>query len=186
MRFPRHARLYTALALVAWCTTSTGICAGFRLGSWWGAGLGALAGMSAVCLGAGIATRLWDLQTEERVQHLLKRCTVNDAKVEADAEAVMTAVTLYEAAVFPVLPGGVSVDERQARRTIAYRVAAYDGVPSTVRVAAAVALEAIDQAQHTDQTQTAVTTLHQAVREYRVGFVTKPRSGGNRADPPVR
>jgi hypothetical protein len=91
--------------------------------------LGNFSGMSAVCLGARIATGLWDL----------------DTKVEADAEAVMHAVALHEAAVFPVLPGGVSIDERQARRTLAYRVAAYDGVPSSVRVAAAAALEAIDR-----------------------------------------
>ncbi|MFE6483051.1 hypothetical protein ACFVGN_08970 [Streptomyces sp. NPDC057757] len=59
---------------------------------------------------------------------------------------MVLAVALYEGAVSPVVSGGVSAEEQDARRTVAYRLCAYDGLPRTVRISAAAALEVIDGA----------------------------------------
>jgi hypothetical protein len=60
------------------------------------------------------------------------------------ADAVVAGIAVYEAAVFPLAPGGVSEAEQKARRTAAYQLAAHEDLPSAMRVAAAAALEAID------------------------------------------
>ncbi|MFJ3213542.1 hypothetical protein [Streptomyces flaveolus] len=61
--------------------------------------------------------------------------------------------------VFPLTPGGVSEAEHQARRTVAYRLAAHENLPNTVRVAAAAALEAIDAGADRDHARAAVAAL---------------------------
>ncbi|MEU0039432.1 hypothetical protein [Streptomyces sp. NPDC006333] len=81
------------------------------------------------------------------------------------------AVALYEAAVFPLRPGGVSPDDRELRRLIAYRFTAREGLPQRVRVAAAEALGAVEQSQDAKQAQAAVWTLNEAVRDCRPGFI---------------
>lgn len=95
-----------------------------------------------------------------------------DANVQGYAEGlsqgVLLGIAMYQAAVFPLTgPAGVSGEERLARRTIAYRIAADDGLPHTVRTAAAAALEAIDHGQDRQGAQDAVQALHAAVDEQR-------------------
>ncbi|MFF3517957.1 hypothetical protein [Streptomyces sp. NPDC002573] len=50
-------------------------------------------------------------------------------------------------------------EEQQARRTVAYWLAAYDGLPRAVRVSAAAALEAIDEGQDVERAWAAVKAL---------------------------
>ncbi|WP_432190648.1 hypothetical protein [Streptomyces sp. Tue6028] len=160
-------RLYAAMALVSACAASAGTYAGFRLGGWWGSQAGAIAGVGTVLVSARLTTRLCSLQTEAS----LRRIVVGDGRAEGTAEAVLQGLLLYEAAVFPLAPGGVSTQERLARRTVAYRLAAYDSLPRSVQVAAAEALEAIDHGQDAKRAQAAVRALDQAVRECRAGHV---------------
>lgn len=54
-------------------------------------------------------------------------------------------IALYQAAAFPLTSDGVSGKEQQARRTVAYQLAAYDGLPHAVRLSAASALETLDE-----------------------------------------
>jgi hypothetical protein len=67
-----------------------------------------------------------------------------DGYAEGIADAVLLSIAMYEAAVFPLISDGVSDEEQEARRTVAYRLSAYDGLPRSVRVWAAAALEALD------------------------------------------
>ncbi|QKZ23811.1 hypothetical protein [Streptomyces chartreusis] len=168
MSVPPRTRLYAALALLIMCTATAATYAGFALRGFWGAGAGTLAGVGVVLLCARITITLCRLQTEEH----LKRIVVGDGKAEAVADAVLRAITLYEAAVFPLTPGGASTKEQQARRSVAYQLAAYDDLPLSVRVAAAEALEALDQGQDVKQTRATVGALAQAVRACRAGHVS--------------
>ncbi|GGZ95120.1 hypothetical protein [Streptomyces bluensis] len=69
---------------------------------------------------------------------------------EGIAHGVLLHISVYEAAVFPRSgPAGVTPEERLARRTIAYRMAALEEVPRRVREAAADALAALDEADRT-------------------------------------
>jgi hypothetical protein len=168
MRVPPSTRLYAALALLTMFAGAVGSYAGLVLGGGWGPGAGGVAGVGAVLLCVRITISLCRLQTEAH----LKRIVVGDGKAEATADAVLRAVTLYEAAVFPLTPGGASTKERQARRSIAYQLAAYDDLPLSVRVTAAEALETIDQGRDTKRTRAAVGALARAVRECRAGHVS--------------
>jgi hypothetical protein len=75
------------------------------------------------------------------------------------ADAVVVGIAVYEAAVFPLAPGGVSEAEQKARRTVAYRLAVHEALPNAVRVAAAAALEAIDAGRDRDRARAAVAAL---------------------------
>ncbi|MEV3988451.1 hypothetical protein AB0J57_06050 [Streptomyces sp. NPDC049837] len=88
---------------------------------------------------------------------------------EGLAQAVLLGISTYEAAVFPLTGGGVSADERLARRTVAYRIAADDGLPHAVRTAAAAALEAIDHGEDAEAARHAVRDLNLAVFHLRTG-----------------
>ncbi|MFE1288179.1 hypothetical protein [Streptomyces sp. NPDC058751] len=61
------------------------------------------------------------------------------------SHGVLAAVCNYQAAVFPASPGGVTDEERAARRLAAYQFAARNAVPRRVREAAAGALAALDE-----------------------------------------
>ncbi|GGN46574.1 hypothetical protein [Streptomyces fuscichromogenes] len=87
--------------------------------------------------------------------------------MEANADAVLRGITLYEAVALPLTTDGVSIGEQLLRRTIAYQLAGHEYLPRPVRVAAAEALEAIDQRQDRLQAQTAVRALARTVRECR-------------------
>ncbi|MFF8288857.1 hypothetical protein ACF068_06425 [Streptomyces sp. NPDC016309] len=88
---------------------------------------------------------------------------------EGLAHAVLLGITAYEAAAFPLTGGGVSPDERSARRTIAYRIAADEGLPHPVRTAAAAALEAIDRGDDAGTARQAMKDLNLAVFALRTG-----------------
>ncbi|MEV4865498.1 hypothetical protein [Streptomyces ossamyceticus] len=154
--------------LLVLCTATARYAAGRALGGWWGSGAGALAGVGSVLLCARITIALCGLQTQAH----LARIVVGDGKTEATADAVLRAITLYEAAVFPLTFGGASTEEQQARRAVAYQLAAYDDLPLSVRVTAAEALEALDLGRDVKRTWTAVAALARAVRECRAGHVS--------------
>ncbi|MEU4213139.1 hypothetical protein AB0F13_24645 [Streptomyces sp. NPDC026206] len=92
-----------------------------------------------------------------------------DGYAEGIADGVLVSIATYQAAVFPLTPDGVSEEERQARRTVAYRVSAYDGLPLAVRVSAAEALEAVDQGLDADRAQAAMKALSLTVYAHRGG-----------------
>lgn len=84
---------------------------------------------------------------------------------EGIAHGVLVHVAAYEAAVFPRTgPLGVTREERAARRTVAYRMAALDEVPQRVREAAADALAVLDAADRT-RAEEALARLAAAVRK---------------------
>jgi len=60
-------------------------------------------------------------------------------------------------------------EEHQARRAVAYRLAAYDGQPRAVRVPAAAALKAIDEGQDAERARAAVKALTLTVYDCRAG-----------------
>ncbi|MEU5181224.1 hypothetical protein AB0G49_14340 [Streptomyces longwoodensis] len=87
---------------------------------------------------------------------------------EGLSHGMLSAVAVYEAAVFPKTPGGVRPEERLARRADAYRMASADALPRAVRVAAAAALEALDGGD-LSASQDAVGKLFTAVHEQTAG-----------------
>ncbi|MEV7612575.1 hypothetical protein [Streptomyces sp. NPDC089799] len=90
-----------------------------------------------------------------------------DGYAEGIADAVVMSIATYQAAVFPLTPDGVSDEERAARRTIAYRISAYDGLPRPVRISAAEALEAIDHGADSTRAEAAMKALALTVYEHR-------------------
>lgn len=61
----------------------------------------------------------------------------------------------------------MSDEEQEARRTVAYRLSAYDGLPRSVRVSAAAALEALDDGLDAERARAAVKDLSLAVYDCR-------------------
>ncbi|MFJ6784902.1 hypothetical protein [Streptomyces yangpuensis] len=80
---------------------------------------------------------------------------------------MLVSIAVYQAAVFPVTAFGVSEEERAARRGVAYRVCAHEGLPQAVRVSAAAALEAVDQGVDAERAHAAVRALSLAVYDQR-------------------
>lgn len=148
------------------CAAGSGACLGFLLGGWQGAAAGAAAG-SAAGVGLLIHNRFY-----RRRRAVALRAAEVDGHEQGTADVVLFGVLLYEGAVFPFIPDGVSEEERQARRTVAYRLAAYDGLPRAVRVSAAEALEAIDEGLDADRARAAVKALTIAVYDFRTGRLT--------------
>ncbi|WP_411107682.1 hypothetical protein [Streptomyces sp. cmx-4-9] len=64
----------------------------------------------------------------------------------------------------------MSAAECEARRTAAYRLSAYEGLPRQVQVAAAAALEAIDQGKDAEMVAEAMSELRVTVYEHRGGL----------------
>ncbi|MFE2297127.1 hypothetical protein ACFXAW_02915 [Streptomyces sp. NPDC059445] len=164
MKMTRHTGLYAALALLIGCTTGGGGYAGFCVGGVWGATAGAFVAACTLLLSVRISILLCDLSMHEIMSSLQD----DDVHVELTAEAMLRAVTLYEAAVFPLTSSGVSPEERQARRTTAYLMAADDRLPRATQVAAAEALEAIDLGRDRKRVSADVLVLRHTVRECRV------------------
>ncbi|MFE5143713.1 hypothetical protein ACFRDV_39810 [Streptomyces fagopyri] len=165
--FPPGSLFYVTGGLSCVCVMVTGAGAGFLLDAWRGSGAGLVVGVGLFLMIVKTTVALCSLQTRETLRSL----TQGDPEGEAAAHMVLHAVALYEAAVFPLRPGGVSPDERELRRLIAYRFAAHEGLPQRVRVAAAEALGAVEQSQDAKQAQAAVCTLNKAVRDCRPGFI---------------
>ncbi|WP_405651761.1 hypothetical protein [Streptomyces sp. NBC_00019] len=92
-----------------------------------------------------------------------------DGYAEGIADVVLLSIATYEASVFPLTSDGVSDEEQEARRTVAYRLSAYDGLPRSVRVSAAAALEALDDGADAERACAAVKELSLAIYDYRSG-----------------
>lgn len=150
MPFSPTARLHAKLALLGTCMAGLGACLGYSLWGWWGAAAGASL-TSVYTVGVTFFYR-------RRVKASLPAAG-SRGEEEGLADAVVAGISVYEAAVFPLTPGGVSKAEQKARRTIAYRLAAHEALPSTVRVSAAAALEAIDEGLDPKRAQAAVREL---------------------------
>lgn len=129
------------------CLTGSGACSGLLLGG----RMGALVGASLAGLGAGIGLFLY----RRRALASFEAVTV-DGHAEGIADMVLLSIALYQAAVFPLTPGGVSDEEHQARRTVAYQLAAYDGLPHAVRLSAASALETLDEGLDAERARAAM------------------------------
>ncbi|WP_230992388.1 hypothetical protein [Streptomyces endocoffeicus] len=82
------------------------------------------------------------------------------------SHGLLLGVAQYETAVSPSSPDGVTPEERAARRTYAYRIAAQDALPETIRLLAARVLAALDKEEH-DHAREAMQELSLAVREQR-------------------
>ncbi|MFJ4276114.1 hypothetical protein ACIP29_36860 [Streptomyces coelicoflavus] len=158
------ARTYLTFVALEGCLVGAGACLGFVFGSWWGAGLGAgLAGLGTEAVLVFYRQRVLSslLEAEQPV------VWVGRGAEEGITDAVVAAVCVYEASVFPLIPGGISAEERQARRTNVYRLAAYEKLPRGVRVSAAAALEAIDEGQDAERARAAVQDLGLAAYDAR-------------------
>ncbi|MEU3787729.1 hypothetical protein [Streptomyces sp900129855] len=140
------------------CVVSSGACFGFVLDSW----SGAVVGVTTTGLGAGFGMLARPRPAVTSVQ------TVScDGYAEGIADTVLLSIAMYEAAVFPLTSDGASDEEQEARRTIAYRLSAYEGLPRSVRVSAAAALEALDDGLDAERARAAVKDLSLAVYDCR-------------------
>ena len=83
---------------------------------------------------------------------------------EGMSHGLLLGVAQYEAAVFPAILDGVTAEERVARRTYAYQVAAQEALPETIRRLAAHVLAALDE-EDRDLARDAMRELSLAVRE---------------------
>ncbi|WP_339135007.1 hypothetical protein WJM95_34555 [Streptomyces sp. f51] len=162
MNLSPGARAYVGLTIAIVVCAAVGA-SGFGLvvGDWTGTAVAA--GTAAVGVGAG-----W-VFFYRGASASLERARIEGA-AEGVADLVLIAVALYEAAVFPLTPGGVRGAEQEARRTTAYHLSAHDGLPCTVRVSAADALEVLDKGSDLERARAAVTALSIAVYECRDGL----------------
>lgn len=90
-----------------------------------------------------------------------------DGAAEALADNVVAGLCTYQAAMFPLAQGGVSAAELAARRTVAYRLSEYEGLPRQIQVSAAAALEAIDQGNDEARAAEAMSDLRITVYDHR-------------------
>jgi hypothetical protein len=161
MKVSPGTRMHVLLTMVmVVCVVAGGACFGFVFGGWTGAAVGAGTTAVGVGLGGFFHSRIeMDPLPDVRA----------GGASQGVADVVVMGIALYEAAVFPVIPGGVSDREQRARRTVAYRLAAYDGLPRAVRISAAGALEIIDEGLDKQRARTAVKALSLAVYDSRSG-----------------
>ncbi|MEV4506042.1 hypothetical protein [Streptomyces klenkii] len=144
------------------CAVVGGACFGLLAGG----RMGAVVAAGAAGLGAGIGSFLARRQV---ISFFQPEAVLADGYAEGIADAVLMSIATYHAAAFPLTSDGVSEEERDARRTLAYRVCAFDSLPLRVRVSAAGALEAIDRGRDAEHAQAAVKDLTLAVYEHRGG-----------------
>ncbi|MEV7867801.1 hypothetical protein AB0P17_17220 [Streptomyces sp. NPDC088124] len=163
MTSPLAARIHLLVTFVlVTCAAVGGACIGLLFGG----RAAALVTAGAAGLGAGIGSFL----ARRQVLGFFRPETAQaDRYAEGIADAVLMSIATYQAAVFPLTHDGVSEEERDARRTVAYRAAAYDGLPLAVRVSAAEALEAVDQGRDADRAHAAMKALSLTVYEHRGG-----------------
>ncbi|WP_393071631.1 hypothetical protein [Streptomyces sp. LN704] len=159
--FPPGSLLYAMVGLVGVCVAALGAAAGFLVGSWWGTAPGFVVG-GCLFLGS-VRTTLTLCGVHAR--EVLHSTTEGSTEEKAAAQMVLRTATLYEAAVFPLTPGGVSAEERRTRRIAAYHFAAHDSLPRSVRVAAAAALEAIDEGLEAKHARAEIWALNWTVLE---------------------
>ncbi|MBM9618119.1 hypothetical protein [Streptomyces zhihengii] len=156
----RAHRLIT-VQLVA-SAAALGILAGYLLGGPFVAGFtGALAAAGSWAGSAYARRRALAAFREECA------AAADDGYAEGLAQTVLIGIATYQAAVFPIEPGGVSDEEAAARRRVAYGISAYDGLPHQVRASAAAALEAIDHGLDPEPARQALRDLATTVYEQR-------------------
>ncbi|MCX2928406.1 hypothetical protein [Streptomyces sp. NEAU-W12] len=160
MTTPLRTRVYVMTVAVLVSVVGSGACFGFVLDGW----VGAVVGATTTSLGAGFGMLVRPRPAATSVQ-----AVSGDGYAEGIADTVLLSIAMYEAAVFPLTPAGASDEEQEARRTVAYRLSAYDGLPRSVRVSAAAALEALDDGVDAERARTAVKELSLAVYECRSG-----------------
>ncbi len=158
MTSPLSTRVYVMTVALLVCVVSSGACFGFVLDGW----SGAVVGAATTGLGAGCGMLVRSRPVVTSVQ------TVSgDGYAEGVADTVLLSIAMYEAAVFPLTSDGASDEEREARRTVANRLSAHDGLPRSVRVPAAAALEALDDGLDAERTRAAMKDLSLAVYDCR-------------------
>ncbi|MEU8949687.1 hypothetical protein [Streptomyces sp. NPDC048489] len=132
-------------AMTAACLTGA---AAAMIGVFFGSGIALGAGVGAVLAMAAGEALAWR-RTCKRVDSLrgvMREEAVPKGTAHAAAQAVLLAVDVYEASIFPRSgPAGVTATERAARRTDAYAAAAREDVPLKVQVAAQTALAVLDE-----------------------------------------
>ncbi|MFI1284180.1 hypothetical protein ACH4U5_26095 [Streptomyces sp. NPDC020858] len=173
MKSPLAARIHLMITFVlVTCGVVGGACLGLLLS-------GRLMALVFACVG-GLGAGIGSFSSRRQVLALFEperepeRGPGRDA-VPADgygeglADAALVCIATYQAAVFPLTPDGVAEAEREARRTMAYRISAYEGLPHQVRASAAAALEAIDQGLDAKRAETAMKELCLTVYDNRSG-----------------
>ncbi|MFG2987747.1 hypothetical protein ACGFZK_00210 [Streptomyces sp. NPDC048257] len=129
--------------------------------------------MAAVFAGAaGLGAGLGSFFSRRQVLALFqpeREVVPADGYAEGLADAALVCIATYQAAVFPLTSDGVSEAERAARRTMAYRISAYEGLPHPVQTSAAAALEAIDHGLDPKRAETAMRALCITVYDNRRG-----------------
>ncbi|MFE4451371.1 hypothetical protein [Streptomyces sp. NPDC056796] len=120
-----------------------------------------------ISAGAGSAVGAFLVRRRALASHARARTAVMaHGYAEGVAQYVLLIISNYAAAVFPRSgPHGVTPEERAARRTDAYRIAAEEEVPHRVREAAADVLAALDEGDRSGSA-VAQTALVIAVREH--------------------
>lgn len=156
---PARALLLLVTGLVC-LTTASGALIGALFGGARAALVAAACGGAAGALGALVFRRRALAHFAAARRHAGMR-----GYAEGIAHGVLVHVAAYEAAVFPRTgPLGVTHEERAARRTLAYRMAALDEVPQRVREVAADALAVLDTADRT-RAEEVIAQLAAVVRE---------------------
>ncbi|MEH0415947.1 hypothetical protein [Streptomyces sp. B21-083] len=151
-------RVYVMTVAVLVSVVGSGACFGFVLDGW----AGAVAGAITTGVGAGFGMLVRSRPAVASVQDVS-----GDGYAEGIADTVLLSIATYEAAVFPLTSDGASDEEQDARRTVAYRLSAYDGLPRSVRVSAAAALEVLDDGLDAERARAAVKDLSLAVYDCR-------------------
>ncbi|WP_157881104.1 hypothetical protein [Streptomyces griseoruber] len=127
MTSPLSTRVYVMTVALLACVVSSGACFGFLLDGW----VGAVVGATTTALGAAFG-----MLARPRPALTSVQAVRGDGYAEGIADTVLLSIAMYEAAVFPLTSDGASDEEQEARRTVAYRLSAYDGLPRSVRVSA--------------------------------------------------
>ncbi len=159
------ARIHLMISFVlVTCGAVAGACLGLLLSG----RLMAVVLGGAAALGAGLGSFL----SRRQVLALFEpdpEAAPGDGYAEGLADAALVCIATYQAAVFPLTADGVSEAEREARRKMAYRISAYEGLPHPVQTSAAAALEAIDYGADPERAETAMRALCLTVYDNRRG-----------------
>ncbi|MFE2092529.1 hypothetical protein [Streptomyces sp. NPDC059460] len=159
---PQQARLLI-VAFTVTLVTVLGAAGGYLLGGpVAAAGAGVSIGSGALLGAFLVRGRVLGHLTQARQEAALQ------GYADGIAHMVLARMAAYEASVFPMSgPGAVTPEERAARRTLSYAVAAEEALPHPVRKAAAAALAALDHGNAT-ASQEAMQKLLFAVHEQAV------------------
>ncbi|GAA2641198.1 MULTISPECIES: hypothetical protein [Streptomyces] len=165
MKSPLGARVHLMISFVlVTCGAVAGACLGLLLSG----RLTALVFAAVAGLGAGLGSFF----SRRQVLALFepdREDVPADGYAEGLADAALVCIATYQAAVFPLTPDGVSEAEREARRTMAYRISAYEGLPYPVQTSAAAALEAIDHGADPKRAESAMKALCLSIYDNRRG-----------------